>query len=390
MSDKTNDEKLRILQERLAQIKQKQDTPKTTSQQREVVIEVATAKNENPIGEGKPLNLSLIKKALLIGSVAFGIFYGYTNINFNSLIPNFSSEETSEDIAFSKLVYNLNLDGDNIAIITSFEDESSAKALVNDLKVKGFKTDYFFLPSKSNSKKEVYQVFIGPYENEDETSQWIQNIERKVDILDLSKGKVLREMKSNMLIAKEKDEQEKIENDNKQKEQSKIKEAAKEKAEQEKIAKEKAEQEKLENDNKHKEHTKLQEAEKEQEKFKLQKQELENEKNQLKKDREQLEKEEKSLLTKKIQQKSMIIIKYTYDFKTTMKDEGVLIIKNNANYPIIKQNYAKITSQGGIDKILERAEYDLNTHGENIDGVYFEKNGTIVPIYNGKITEVSL
>ena len=390
MSDKTNDEKLRILQERLAQIKQKQDTPRNTSQQREVVIEVATPKNETPIGEGKPLNLSLIKKALLVGSVAFGIFYGYTNINFNSLVTNFSSEETSEDITFSKLEYNLNLDGDNIAIITSFEDESSAKALVNDLKVKGFKTDYFFLPSKSNSKKEVYQVFIGPYENEDETSQWIQNIERKVDILDLSKGKVLREMKSNMLIAKEKDEQEKIENDNKQKEQSKIKEAAKEKAEQEKIAKEKAEQEKLENDNKHKEHTKLQEAEKEQEKFKLQKQELENEKNQLKKDREQLEKEEKSLLTKKIQQKSMIIIKYTYDFKTTMKDEGVLIIKNNANYPIIKQNYAKITSQGGIDKILERAEYDLNTHGENIDGVYFEKNGTIVPIYNGKITEVSL
>jgi len=390
MSDKTNDEKLRILQERLAQIKQKQDTPRNTSQQREVVIEVATPKNETPIGEGKPLNLSLIKKALLVGSVAFGIFYGYTNINFNSLVPNFSSEATSEDITFSKLEYNLNLDGDNIAIITSFEDESSAKALVNDLKVKGFKTDYFFLPSKSNSKKEVYQVFIGPYENEDETSQWIQNIERKVDILDLSKGKVLREMKSNMLIAKEKDEQEKIENDNKQKEQSKIKEAAKEKAEQEKIAKEKAEQEKLENDNKHKEHTKLQEAEKEQEKFKLQKQELENEKNQLQKDREQLEKEEKSLLTKKIQQKSMIIIKYTYDFKTTMKDEGVLIIKNNANYPIIKQNYAKITSQGGIDKILERAEYDLNTHGENIDGVYFEKNGTIVPIYNGKITEVSL
>jgi len=388
MSDKTNDEKLRILQERLAQIKQKQDTPRNTSQQREVVIEVATPKNETPIGEGKPLNLSLIKKALLVGSVAFGIFYGYTNINFNSLVPNFSSEETSEDITFSKLEYNLNLDGDNIAIITSFEDESSAKALVNDLKVKGFKTDYFFLPSKSNSKKEVYQVFIGPYENEDETSQWIQNIERKVDILDLSKGKVLREMKSNMLIAKEKDEQ--VENDNKQKEQSKIKEAAKEKAEQEKIAKEKAEQEKLENDNKHKEHTKLQEAEKEQEKFKLQKQELENEKNQLQKDREQLEKEEKSLLTKKIQQKSMIIIKYTYDFKTTMKDEGVLIIKNNANYPIIKQNYAKITSQGGIDKILERAEYDLNTHGENIDGVYFEKNGTIVPIYNGKITEVSL
>ena len=39
---------------------------------------------------------------------------------------------------------------------------------------------------------------------------------------------------------------------------------------------------------------------------------------------------------------------------------------------------------------MENAKYDLNTYGENIDGVYFEKSGTIVPIYNGKITEVSL
>ena len=73
-----------------------------------------------------------------------------------------------------------------------------------------------------------------------------------------------------------------------------------------------------------------------------------------------------------------------------MEDEGILIIKNNANYPIIKQNFANISSQGGIEKIIKKAEYDLNTFGENIDGVYFEKRGTTVPIYNGKITEVSL
>ena len=388
MSDRTNDEKLRILQERLAQIKQKQDTTVIKNQQRESVIKIATSEDETQKREKNSLNLSWIKKSIIIGSVAYGIFYGYTN--FNSLVSSFSLEKNSEESSPTELKYELNLKGNNIAIIRSFEDESSAKALVNDLKVKGFKTDYFFLPRESNSTKEVYQVFIGPYENEDETSQWIQNIDGKVAVLNLSKGRIYREMKSNMLIAKEKAEQEKIENDNKRREQSKIKEAAKEKAEQEKIVKEKAIQEKLENDSKHKEQAKLQETEKEQEKFKLQKQELENEKNQLQKDREQLEIEERNLLRKRIQQKSKIIIKYTYNFKTTIEDEGVLIIKNNANYPIIKQNYAKITSQGGIDKILERAEYDLNTHGENIDGVYFEKNGTIVPIYNGKITEVSL
>ena len=388
MSDKSNDEKLRILQERLAQIKEKQETPVPKSQQSEAVIEIATPENENPKRDKNPLYLSWIKKSVIIGSVAYGIFYGYTN--FNSLASNFSSEKDTEESSPTQIKYKLNFKGNNIAIVRSFKDKSSAKALVNNLKVKGFNADYFFLPNKSNSQNEVYQVFIGPYENEYETSQWIQNVDRKVSIVNLAKGTIYKEMKSNRLIAKEKDEQEKIENDNKQNQQLKLKDASKEKAEEEKIAKKKSNQEKLENDIKQKEKTELLEKQKEQEKFKLQKQELENEKNQLKKDREQLEKEEKSLLTKKIQQKSMIIIKYTYDFKKTINDEGVLIIKNNANYPIIKQNYAKITSQGGIEKIIERAKNDLQTHGESIDGIYFEKNGTIVPIYKGKITEVSL
>ena len=44
MSDKTNDEKLRILQERLAQIKQKQETPVQNKTAERKVIEIATPK----------------------------------------------------------------------------------------------------------------------------------------------------------------------------------------------------------------------------------------------------------------------------------------------------------------------------------------------------------
>jgi hypothetical protein len=185
MSDTKNDEKLRILQERLAQIKQKQDTPESISQQKEIVIEVATPKDEDPKKERKPMNLSWIKKAVIVGSVAYGIFYGYTNINFNLLIPNFSSEKISQELVPTQLEYKLNLKGNNIAIIRSFEDESSAKALVNDLKIKGFKCDYIYLPEKSNSKEEVYQVFIGPYENEKETNQWAKNLEEEFNIITL-------------------------------------------------------------------------------------------------------------------------------------------------------------------------------------------------------------
>jgi hypothetical protein len=188
MSDTKNDEKLRILQERLAQIKQKQDPPVHTSQQREAVIEVAIPKNESPTKETKPINLSWVKRIVIIGSVAYSIFYGYTNIDFNSLVPNFSEEEISEKSAYNQLEYKFNLIGNNIAIINtqnSITDEGSAKAMVNDLKVKGFKCNYFYLPENSNLTDEVYQVFIGPYENLKETNQWAKNLEAEFNIITL-------------------------------------------------------------------------------------------------------------------------------------------------------------------------------------------------------------
>jgi len=188
MSDTKNDEKLRILQERLAQIKQKQDTSGPKNQQREVVIEVANSKNEAQKKERNPLNLSWVKRTVIVGSVAYGIFYGYTNIDFSSFAPNFSEEETSVELASSQLEYKFNLIGNNIAIIStqnSITEEGSAKAMVNDLKVKGFKCDYIYLPENSNHTDEVYQVFIGPYENEEETNQWAKNLEAEYNIITL-------------------------------------------------------------------------------------------------------------------------------------------------------------------------------------------------------------
>ena len=180
MSDKTNDEKLRILQERLAQIKQKQETPVPTRNQREEVIEIATPQDEVTQKEHNPMSFGWVKYVVVIGVVGFGSFYAYNN--FSNLT---SSEEITEEPKEFVLKYNLNLKGDNISIISSFEDEISAKALVNDLKVKGYKCDYFYLPNKSNSTDELFKVYIGPYENNEETNQWIENIDSEFEIIKL-------------------------------------------------------------------------------------------------------------------------------------------------------------------------------------------------------------
>ena len=186
MSDKTNDEKLRILQERLAQIKEKQETPVPSSKQQEKVIEITTPEFETPAKDKKPLYSGRWSKVILIGVVAYGIFYGYNKIDSKSFIPELaSSEEVKEEVTSTKIEYNMNLEGNNIAIVNSFEDESSAKAMVNELTVKGFKCDYFFLPSQSNGTAEVFKVFIGPYENEEETQQWLDNLDVESEIIKL-------------------------------------------------------------------------------------------------------------------------------------------------------------------------------------------------------------
>jgi len=181
MSDKSNDEKLRILQERLAQIKQKQDTPVPQRQQRVEVIEVATPETGIPKKEKKTISLGWLKYVIIVAGVGYGAFYTYTNFDI------LSSEEVAKNIVKKEdtLEYKLNLKGNNIAITATFEDENSAKALVNDLKVKGFKCDYFFLPSQSNGTAEVFKVFIGPYENEEETQQWLDNLDVESEIIKL-------------------------------------------------------------------------------------------------------------------------------------------------------------------------------------------------------------
>ncbi|MEC9209778.1 MAG: SPOR domain-containing protein [Bacteroidota bacterium] len=189
MSDKTNDEKLRILQERLAQIKQKKDTPSTPRQAEEKETEVTTSEIEDPQKGKTPISFKWLTYIIIIIGIGYGAFYAYKNeiklIDSNSL----KSEKTDIkeiDVAEKTLKYNLNFEGqDNIAIAGTFEDENAAKAMVNDLKVKGFKTDYFYLPNKSNSTKKLYKVFIGPYENKEETNQWVENLEVDFEIISL-------------------------------------------------------------------------------------------------------------------------------------------------------------------------------------------------------------
>ena len=59
----------------------------------------------------------------------------------------------------------------------------------------------------------------------------------------------------------------------------------------------------------------------------------------------------------------LIEISYEYKWKSTIEDEGILIITNNANYPEIRAAYAKVASQGGKEKIMVQVKDDMEKFG---------------------------
>ena len=197
MSNNTNDEKLKILQERLAQIKEQKETQSNTDLKEDIVEshinQNVEKETESSIGNNssqqtkKPKSsFRWLKYFIIIAVAAYLVFYSLNSLKLESLdTEKTSNKETTVAIVKKPLEYNLSLKGQNIALVGTFQDEESAKSMLENLTKKGFKGDYFYLPNKSNSIDEVYKVFIGPYENKEEANQWTENLEIDFEMITL-------------------------------------------------------------------------------------------------------------------------------------------------------------------------------------------------------------
>ena len=186
MSDKSNEEKLRILHERLNQIKEKKESTSATKQN-ELEEETTTINPDENNHKDNTRKSDFFRQVIYItifGFLGYFIFYAFSNFNLDQLEEEKNQVEEVE-INQEPLKYNLELVGNNIVITGTYTDKDSAEAKVNDLKIRGFKANYFYLPEKSNSLEEVYKVFIGPFENQEETNQWTENIESEFNIVAL-------------------------------------------------------------------------------------------------------------------------------------------------------------------------------------------------------------
>ena len=410
MTDKKNDEKLKILRDRLAQIQEKSFNENDLTKRSDLNLDKdinSSIENSAEITSNK-VNKKPIIYIILFLLIGFSTFLYFSKTKTDD---KFEKKSTYvKEIVEKEIIYSLKYKGNNIAVISKFLKESSAKAEVNNLITKGFKANYIFLPEISNSLKKEYQVFIGPYETIEETNQWIKNIDKEISIINISDGTIIRTIKSSyqIKIEKEKLAKEKAEKEKAEKEKLAKEKLAKEKAEKEKLAKEKLAKEKLAKEKLAKEKAEKEKAEKVKKKKlakeKAKKEKLAKEKarklnlNKVADEKKRLLEQEAEKLKKEIalfkdrkvliENNKDIKIEYTYKFTETKRDEGFVTISNNAGYPIIKQTFINVELQGGSSNIVKGIKKIMNTNGMLIDQIYFEKSGNITPVYKGEISEV--
>ena len=189
-----NEEKLKILQERLRQIKEKDEN---ISSSNNIINQSSTHKNiGNDISEKSSPKSSKSKSYifisfLLVFALAFVFSKTYDNIKFDfnvnfdkndNVVNNEVKEEKDSDIQIEKK-YDIDKFTDivkgEIAVVLNLSSEEEAINTKNELISKGFKARYFFSSDYSNISDESYEILIGPYETENELNQWLNNINTK-------------------------------------------------------------------------------------------------------------------------------------------------------------------------------------------------------------------
>ena len=194
MSDKTNEEKLRILKERLATIQQKEETNHTKEVEKDKPV--APVFEEDLVNERKPESDSTKKKSsawkiifflILFSSLGgFGYYFYNNDFKIEPTIDNikedfdtlskealsfFEEEEDDDDERKKKkktdndqledVIYNKSsFDGNFIIVLNTFDEKELANAESQNLTETGYNCNVLQLSGVSNSDKEIFQTYI--------------------------------------------------------------------------------------------------------------------------------------------------------------------------------------------------------------------------------------
>ena len=191
MSDKTNEEKLRILKDRLATIQQKEETNHTEEVKKDKPV--APVFEEDLVNERKTESDSTKKKGsawkiifflILFSSLGgFGYYFYNNDFKIEPTIDNikedfdtiskealsFFVEEDDERKKTKKkdsdrledVIYNKSsFDGNFIIVLNTFDEKELANAESQNLTETGYNCNVLQLSGVSNSNNEIFQTYI--------------------------------------------------------------------------------------------------------------------------------------------------------------------------------------------------------------------------------------
>ena len=195
MSKSNNEERRDIVNKRLSEINDKIVNPN-----KKTISETPSENIQEQIND-TPKNSNKLKTYLLRIAIVVIIFFVMKSINFGDLISSSFNKTSSNDetkievkvdIPANKsnkkvdLKYNFNFEGGkSIIVFGNYQTE----ALAIEAKEKfaqnfvEFPLTYFFLPNKSNSKEEIYQLYLGPIDGESKAKQWSKLIGEKNQVI---------------------------------------------------------------------------------------------------------------------------------------------------------------------------------------------------------------
>ena len=195
MSKSNNEERRDIVNKRLSEINDKIVNPN-----KKAISETPSENIQEQIND-TPKDSNKLKKYLLRIAIVVIVFFVLKSINFGDLISSSFNKTSSNDetkievkvdIPANKsnekvdLKYNFNFEGGKSIIV--FGDYQT-EALAIEAKEKfaqnfvEFPLTYFFLPNKSNSKEEIYQLYLGPIDGESKAKQWSKLIGEKNQVI---------------------------------------------------------------------------------------------------------------------------------------------------------------------------------------------------------------
>jgi len=195
MSKTNNEERRDIVNKRLSEINDKIVNPN-----KKTLSETPSKNIQEQINDTQK-NSNKLKKYLLRIAIVVIVFFVLKSINFGDLISSSlnttsSNDETKIEVKVDipakksnnkvELKYNFNFEnGKSIIVFGNYQNEDLAieakeKFAQNFIE---FPLTYFFLPNKSNSSEEIYQLYLGPIDGESKAKQWSKLIGEKSQVI---------------------------------------------------------------------------------------------------------------------------------------------------------------------------------------------------------------